>query len=289
MKQRSMNLQWLGFTLVELLVVVAILALLIGILLPSLARARRSGQGAVCASNMRQIAAAALMYCDDNRDRFPRTMFPPPGDIPRTLNFWAVQGYQRALEAYISVDAGGVGRDGSEQLRKNVWYDPADPDQSIPAMWGSFEDNGLITGAGARLGEIRNPSTTVFATLRHIEWSRVVNVDPPSPLPVDDPSAPFWRSEFFDMCLDPWSASTDPNDPYHWERGKAAPPVELFPGEPGASAWAQQIDGRRLDISIDGHSRYGDGQWFSFADGHVSFMRFERTYAFPESNMWSIR
>lgn len=59
-----------AFTLIEILVVIAVIALLVGILLPALGGARRAAQSVKCLSNTRQLTTAHTLYINDFEGRF---------------------------------------------------------------------------------------------------------------------------------------------------------------------------------------------------------------------------
>jgi len=83
-----------GFTLIEILIVIAIIGILAGLLLPVLSSAKARSKQIGCANNLRQVALGFQMYAADNDGRLPEN--PPSGSSEKA---WVKGNMQRAEEA----------------------------------------------------------------------------------------------------------------------------------------------------------------------------------------------
>lgn len=82
-----------AFTLVELLVVMAVIGILAAILLPVISAAKNKAQRTTCLDNLRQINLGIRMYCDDSNDHSPTAKFPPAGYKELMKNYVGLNGH----------------------------------------------------------------------------------------------------------------------------------------------------------------------------------------------------
>ncbi len=102
MSHRSRDTHRSAFTLIEVLVVVAIIGLLVSILLPSLERARAQARGTACLANLRQLGVGAFQYANEHREYIPPVKSWLDLPYPQNLD----TGPQKSTSAY-----GGLGND----------------------------------------------------------------------------------------------------------------------------------------------------------------------------------
>ena len=134
-----------GFTLVELLVVIVILAILMGLLLPAVKKATRTANAADSISNLRQIMAASILFAQDHGGRFHRG--------------W---GYEQILQNYLTnpQDARTVFKS------RNADIDPKVSGSTIPItysvhgvmMWPSADRDDL----GQPVSVMKNPGRLIL-------------------------------------------------------------------------------------------------------------------------------
>jgi prepilin-type N-terminal cleavage/methylation domain-containing protein/prepilin-type processing-associated H-X9-DG protein len=141
-----------AFTLVELLVVIGIIALLISILLPSLAKARTQADATKCMSNLRQIGSALVMYNTDNRGYIvPAFNLPanPAGTNTSATSTQAMDGWPAILErdGYLRIgDAGANPSASIPEYLHTVFFCPNTGDDNAIMLGQTGTDPGGPVG-----------------------------------------------------------------------------------------------------------------------------------------------
>lgn len=180
-----------GFTLVELLVVVGIIALLIALLLFGLGRIRATARLTECMSNQHQLQVGLVSWSQDNNGKFmsPSSQYDPPGwnyalGQPNRDLYW-VRSYNRNLngDPRLETDSSGREVETLQALEDGALWDyignhetyrsPLDPTGRVR----SYSLNGFISDVpdnptnpnlqwgpvADRISKIKNPSNTLYS------------------------------------------------------------------------------------------------------------------------------
>jgi prepilin-type N-terminal cleavage/methylation domain-containing protein/prepilin-type processing-associated H-X9-DG protein len=264
-----------AFTLVELLVVIAVIALLVGILLPSLGAAREAGRTVACLSNVRQLEVAHTLYMNDFKERFIDVGLPHGQPLGRLRRAWPVVlaeygGPGLALRSpsdrspYWAKSQGGT----SSGLTLRQALERLETNQSVNelnlARWTSYGLNDLTTPSGSagltvdgqfrrlavdRLSLVPRP----YAVVHFLQMTQGVN-------PGGDLAGQFARSDHL--------------HPMDWE--------DLVPENPVEAA-AVMMDVASHGGTPDSRSAKAN---YGFLDGHARTLTFGEVYRTRTDNLF---
>jgi prepilin-type N-terminal cleavage/methylation domain-containing protein/prepilin-type processing-associated H-X9-DG protein len=250
-----------GFTLVELLVVIGIIAVLIGILMPALISARKSAYITQCGANLRQVGVAMRFYLDSNKGKFP--LYHPNGGLWRDPGsgamllendgraYWGVMYLPFLLKNISEYDRqadSGSGATAGLAWARSVWQCPA---SAVTDLDPGYSEN-YVSDHGATYG--LNDLITARNT------SRVKNA-----------------SEWI-LCHDAWEHKLEGNDGGDWLMAYSVQPapfgvIALKKEKGNLLQYMTQPYAKIMRTEYYRHKRQSQVLWL---DGHVSLI--------PESN-----
>jgi prepilin-type N-terminal cleavage/methylation domain-containing protein len=247
-----------AFTLVELLISIAIIAILIGLIAPQLAGARSSARQVVCSSNLRQLATAWTMYADDYAGRVMPLAYFDTSDVGMgdRIYWWGADG---SMSGRIDHDRGFISPYLDDSLRERSIYEcPAEP-------WGRYRAQtrtGEITSTygynGYYLSPIKTPGWHL--DIGRQLWKRVDIIEDPASLFLFADTLLPGRPPSNNALLDPpmlftrtgWKKNQSPTTAFrHFETNSAGVTVTAR-----ADASVQPVRARQ-DWLIDSSRRIG--------------------------------
>jgi prepilin-type N-terminal cleavage/methylation domain-containing protein/prepilin-type processing-associated H-X9-DG protein len=166
-----------AFTLIEVLVVIAIIAVLLGLLLPSLEKAREKADNLRCAANLNQIGVALLIYENDNHGQYPRTVYDPAAPLCAGTNAAATDAFRPGGPAANDLTAGIFLLLRTQKLGPKVFNDPyTDEMESVPDPATDFSIRSNFTDYTKNLSySFANPYPDAAAVAKGYQLSNKMN------------------------------------------------------------------------------------------------------------------
>lgn len=135
-----------AFSLIELLVVITIIALLVGILLPTLAGARLSARSLACGASLKQIGIATSLYLDDYRNALPQVIVEVAPGFNSPVG--ALFGGKKGQLPFLGIDEYGAERRplNSYLVDREPLPDALDGVQEVPEFESPLDNGAESTG-----------------------------------------------------------------------------------------------------------------------------------------------
>jgi prepilin-type processing-associated H-X9-DG protein/prepilin-type N-terminal cleavage/methylation domain-containing protein len=273
-----------GFTLVELLVVISIIAMLLAILIPSLNKARQSGQRVVCATHQKTIGLANQIYANSWNGSYVPLLdatVPKPSDATGSYTYycWVAN---KAFRSYLNFDkvkkekyVKSTGSYETGTIFPNEFYCPSDE----VAKQKKVSSKGVLVSFGYN------------ATGWEDQFNKFNWVNPTHPLNVKfvgykatDIKSPVSKIAFIDSV--DWYVFWDgANYKYYWDKYGQINPDDYL---------------SKASVSGVVTYRHNEGANILFYDGHASYMKKDKVYinAYPTqpprfwkdaTGMWSTK